>query len=222
MGGIGLLIILIVIIKHIGASIRDGVSNSQSRREAMAKGEKTYLDFNCSNRNVDDNHKVVVQYSSIVGKYRWDFKSNKLYLDGLREFINKYNNKKNINTSEGTVWRGRVLGAQHDICIDSKTGELMLEASFYDPGNENKGPTRFYTDLWTRTKVIRKSDDQLSFWEKCGSKNGHYSLEEIRNNKGKDAYFSKYGMWKVGNAFTSLRHPLNVVCNIQSKPEVIV
>lgn len=208
--GLGLLIILIAIIRHFGACAREASYESHSKQDAIAKGQTTYMTFNGGRKNVSDGHRVHEGYSQYVGAYRYDTVSKKVYYDGLEKFIKEYNETE-IDTSKGTAYEGFIPGVKNRIYVDYKTGELMYAAKFYGVKlGSKKTITEFYTDLKTRTKVIRKTDKQLRE-EKNWPQWEYYTLDEIKANKHGEYHFNEeYQRWTLDNTIDWTNNPFGI------------
>lgn len=187
-GGLGILIILVMIIRHVGACIRETIEVNEDRQRAIADGE----DFFCTRggtRDTATNNKIIVwtdQYFGLVGQDLYDenlspitrgidpFK-DKLYYYGYKRLLKKYKETYDKTDSEDSTMWSESLG-NNRVYIDKETGQICFKVMANFPSG--KGITYFYVDFLTRTKAIKKTEKQL-LEEKRNKNYDYYSMDEL-------------------------------------------
>lgn len=159
-GGLGIIIIFIMIIRHVGACVREGHQNTYLKNHAIQNGYDTYYNANGNEVLLNNGHRCYSVIDNEFGVERTDTVTGEKIYPLVKELCNKYLAEKN-KPHEGTVWKGHLSGiAQiHPVYIEYATDRLMRKVRVFP--SDDKFNFEFYTDFWTRTKVLRKTDAQI-------------------------------------------------------------
>lgn len=199
-GGLGIIIIFIMIIRHVGACVREGHQNSYLKNHAIQNGFDTYYNANGNEVLLNNGHRCYSFLDNEFGVERTDTVTGEKIYPQVQELCNKYFAEKN-QSHEGTVWKGRMEGVAqiHPVYIEYATDRMMRKARIHPAG---KYSCEFYTDFWTRSKVLRKTDAQIAEDERLravGLADKIVTLSEIEQGLGQDSLsYDKYNCkWKI-------------------------
>lgn len=176
-------IIVLVIVKHIGACARESSYNAQSKRRAMSRSSNNlglYMDFKGGERLICNDHAATWGRDEYRGTYVLDLETKERYYPDLVKAI-KLMREQRAKGKEGTVFKCSIPHVKNDVFIDYETEQLYFKAMFITD-TDLRYETFFYTDLETRTKVFRKTDEQIAYEDKlkeCGIEAKFYDMNDI-------------------------------------------
>lgn len=202
MGGIvGIIFLIFILVRAIGGSIRDTYHNKYLKSSAKQKGYSTWMDTNGVNRDIITDHKTPYVYDNKIGLHREDIDTGHIYTDEINQVLTRFHKAKN-EPHEGTVWQSQI--ARKMVYIDYNTEaiyQMVCVSPKWKDGNIIKDFCYFYTDFWTNTEVIRKSDQQLEK-EKTMKPSRIYTLDELRAYPWGNLVRDENGKWHTTNDMT--------------------
>lgn len=204
-GGLGIIIIFVMIIRHIGACVREGHQNTYLKNHAIQNGYDTYYNANGNEVMLSNGHRCSSYLTSEFGREVTDLITKEKTYPQVQELYKEYLAEKN-KPHEGTVWKGRLPGVAqvYPVYIEYATDRLMRKVRVHPDFESGKFSCEFYTDFWTRSQVLRKTDSQIKEDENLkatGQTNRILPLSEIGQWFGKDSFsYDKYeNKWKIAN-----------------------
>ena len=203
--GFGILIIFMMLIRHIGACIRENYITNSDRQKAIEKGESTYYTIG-GMRDTATGHKISFKDEGYLGWSTTDEVTGKKKYHELeelqRQFAEELDLDKHRSKEEPDLWTGWLN--QKRVFIDRATKQLMYMSyagcmNDMDRSASEKRDTYFYVDFFDRSKIIRKTNKQCRLEEKIPDKKW-YTLDELKTYRcfGENCR-SKDGEWKPLN-----------------------
>ena len=182
-GGFGILLICIMIIRHIGGCIREANEDRQGRASELGADKGYYIGANASLKLRSDNRKVMMCRDRVKGRWLMDVRTLKCvsWID-KDEAIKGMREARAGGLQKGTVYEHH-CGGGIAMFVDYATEEVYFLAEYRSCiKGHNKKSTWVYVDFDTQTKAIRKSDLQLEVEAKLaseGKENPYYDISEI-------------------------------------------
>lgn len=161
-GGFGILLILLAIIRHIGACVKDEMRDA--RGKASDAGIEMGYYYGASGTKLrNNNHSCHENRDPIKGRYVVDHVTHQTLYPEIEAGILEMRKLKAEGKKVGTTFKWKPKTCGQTVYIDWNTEEIYYLACFTKRGVM---PIWFYTDFATREKVIRKSDRQIAYEKK--------------------------------------------------------
>lgn len=199
-------VLLIMIIKHVGACAKEGYEFSSNKQKAVSKGESS---FYVSGHEYDTTtgHRVSRLNDGYLGWSTTDVVTGQKRYHELEQLMEKFerekDNPKYIFPDEEDVWQGRLNG--RTVYVDRKTKQVLYLCCA-DTAHDNnrrvldKDPTYFYVEYNDRSKFVRKTKKQIRLQMESSLYKNSYSKDEIENYVAtSEEYRDKNGNWKPVN-----------------------
>lgn len=194
--------LFVMIIKHVGACIKEDYEIRSDRQRAIAEGKSTFYTVG-GERDTATGHKIKRANEGYFGWSITDQVTGQKKYHELEEVLRKFEKEKDdsrfICSEHDDVWQGYLNG--NTVYIDRTTKQIMYLAyanTMYEYGRGllERYDTYFYVDFFNRSHVIRKTKKQLSFEQKWPTRKW-YSMDEINNFIPTDkTYRDDKGNWK--------------------------
>lgn len=199
-GGIfGLVFLIFLIVRHFGACIKDNYHNHYLKNDAINKGYDTWMDATGHQRDIINNHRIITYNNSKYGIQKKDMETNQIYYAEIEKVLEKFHQDK-LKPHKENMWEGIIAGKP--VYIDFNSEEIY-QIVYIDDFSSGKMPCHFYTDFWTNTQVIKKTDNQLKKEEK--NKNAKiFSIQELINYPCGNYYRNEKGQWRITNNWKDL------------------
>lgn len=206
MGGIfGLIVFIIMLIRHAGACARDSYHDMYLRDDAINKGYGTYFAHD-GERMTISNHRARRILDNKYGAIEKDLVTGKEYYPELKPLMEQFHREK--DQTSGSMWKGYM--GTYPVFVDKKSEwicALACAAPNYDTEHTNNERvlTWFYVDYFNQTTIVKKTDAQIAKESDPDKlKAPAYSIEELKTYKDKTAYNTygvkcrdKEGKWKI-------------------------
>lgn len=198
-GGLGIIIIFIMIIRHVGACVRENNHNQYLRNSAVQNNYYTYHNANGNEILLNNGHRCHTRITEEFGREVKDLITGEKAYPDVQKLYDQYCEDKRNKSYTETVWKGRLKN--WDVYIDYSNDKMMRKVKLF-PLDTNKLTCEFYTDFWTRTQVLRKTDNQIEIDKKLvakGREDEVIPVNEIEQWFGKDhfSYDSYENKWKI-------------------------
>lgn len=204
MGGIlGLIVFIIMLIRHAGACARDSYHDMYLRDDAINKGYGTYFAHD-GERMTGSNHRAYKSLDQKYGCIEEDLETGKVYYPNLKLLMEQFHREK--DRQPGMMWKGYM--GTYPVFIDKKSEwvcALACAAPNYDAERkyDERTLTWFYVDYFNQKTIVKKTEAQLEK-ESKELKAPAYSMEELRAYKDITSYNSngakcrnKEGKWTI-------------------------
>lgn len=162
-GLFGLLFIFLMLFRHAGACYRETAWDRDAKLRAIERGDLEYMTINGRSRLVSNNHKCTSHRTEFQGYEVVDLETGAKYYPNAIKAVKEMQNYKRFHSDEikGTVYKYQPK-VGYPIFVDYETEEPYFLAAYY-VFCKRKEIVWFYTDFYTHTQFIRKSDIQLIY-----------------------------------------------------------
>ena len=219
--GLGIILIFIAIIRHIGACIKENNDNNYSKQQSISNGNTVWYDHKACQRSVVNNHLMQSIRNDKYGLIRKDKQTGQIYYEAVDKLLVQFRAEGKRPNSADNMWRGQLRPSGSIVYIDCDTERLYIlscahignDVHFQRPNY--KTDTWIYVDFWDGKTVIKKTGKQLEKEEMIkaeGKEDEIYTLEELNNFEDRLYYdlnrysssferkngmsWNKYGEWK--------------------------
>ena len=166
MAGFGIVLLMLIIIRHIGACIVESMENERGKASNLGADMGYYFAGNGGLKLRNNNHSCIENRDSVKGRYVKDCVTGKMSYPEVERGIQEMRFQRDTGKRVGTTFKWKPKTCGKTVYIDYDTEQIYYLAYYYNAEIRGRKGTWFYTDFATQTRAIRKSDRQIAYEKK--------------------------------------------------------